>query len=257
MRDGAAHELAITLLRSTGMLSQGPMPTRPLPAGPLTPIEGAQLQRVVTSRYAVTVGDVDPYAVADHVLVPLLVDQEGPAQPAPAGDDTAGGAPLGHAADRDRGRGERGAARGVHAAAAGVQPVGRARHRGGGGPARLGRRPAGSPGRPHSREPSSCARGRSPPWRSPSRRGGSAHVGAGAVAARRVGGVRRRRRLPGRPGRARRRAAPGAGRRTGSPTPGPPQHVERHPPDVLEVAVAHRAHHVARRRRPAARRARG
>ncbi len=96
VRDGAAHELAITLLRSTGMLSQGPMPTRPLPAGPLTPIEGAQLQRVVTSRYAVTVGDVDPYAVADHVLVPLLVDQEGAAQPAPAGDDTAGGPARAH-----------------------------------------------------------------------------------------------------------------------------------------------------------------
>jgi mannosylglycerate hydrolase len=83
IRDGEAHELAITLLRSTGMLSQGPMTTRPLPAGPLTPIEGPQLQRVVTARYAVAVGDVDPYALADDVLVPLVVDQEGgPATPA-------------------------------------------------------------------------------------------------------------------------------------------------------------------------------
>jgi mannosylglycerate hydrolase len=65
------------------MLSQGPMTTRPLPAGPLTPIEGPQLQRVVTARYAVAVGDVDPYALADDVLVPLVVDQEGgPATPA-------------------------------------------------------------------------------------------------------------------------------------------------------------------------------
>ena len=31
---GAATELAVTLLRCTGMLSQVPMTTRPLPAGP-------------------------------------------------------------------------------------------------------------------------------------------------------------------------------------------------------------------------------
>ncbi|HET6953867.1 MAG TPA: glycoside hydrolase family 38 C-terminal domain-containing protein [Acidimicrobiales bacterium] len=69
---GAAHELALTLLRATGMLSQVPMPTRPLPAGPLVPAEGAQLQRRLTLRYAVAVGDdVDPYALADEVLVPL------------------------------------------------------------------------------------------------------------------------------------------------------------------------------------------
>jgi mannosylglycerate hydrolase len=73
VRDGRAHELALTLLRCTGMLSQGPMATRPLPAGPLTPIEGPQLQKALTLRYAVAVGDVDPYALADDVLVPLVV----------------------------------------------------------------------------------------------------------------------------------------------------------------------------------------
>jgi 2-O-(6-phospho-alpha-D-mannosyl)-D-glycerate hydrolase len=74
VRDGAAHELAVTLLRANGMLSQGPMPTRPLPAGPLIPLEGPQLQKPVRFRYAVAVGDdVDPYALADDVLVPLLV----------------------------------------------------------------------------------------------------------------------------------------------------------------------------------------
>ena len=74
IRDGAAHELALTLLRATGMLSQVPMPTRPLPAGPLVPAGDAQLQRRVTRRYAVAVGDdVDPYALADAVLVPLHV----------------------------------------------------------------------------------------------------------------------------------------------------------------------------------------
>jgi mannosylglycerate hydrolase len=73
VRDGRAHELALTLLRCTGMLSQGPMATRPLPAGPLTPLEGPQLQRTLTLRYAVAAGDVDPYALADDVLVPLVV----------------------------------------------------------------------------------------------------------------------------------------------------------------------------------------
>lgn len=73
VRSDAAHELALTLLRCTGMLSQGPMATRPLPAGPLTPMDGPQLQRALTLRYAAAVGDVDPYALADDVLVPLVV----------------------------------------------------------------------------------------------------------------------------------------------------------------------------------------
>ncbi|HEX5366700.1 MAG TPA: glycoside hydrolase family 38 C-terminal domain-containing protein [Acidimicrobiales bacterium] len=73
LHDGAAHELALTLLRATGMLSQGPMPTRLLPAGPVVAAPGAQLQQRVTRRYAVAVGDVDPYALADAVLVPLHV----------------------------------------------------------------------------------------------------------------------------------------------------------------------------------------
>ncbi|MGH9113024.1 MAG: glycoside hydrolase family 38 C-terminal domain-containing protein, partial [Acidimicrobiales bacterium] len=68
-----AHELATTLLRSTGMLSQAPMPTRPLPAGPLIRMEGPQLQKRVTLRYAVAIGAVDPYGLADAVLVPLRV----------------------------------------------------------------------------------------------------------------------------------------------------------------------------------------
>jgi mannosylglycerate hydrolase len=68
-----ARQLALTLLRSSGMLSQAPMATRPLPAGPLIPLEGSQLQGPVTRSYAVAVGDVDPYALADDVLVPLRV----------------------------------------------------------------------------------------------------------------------------------------------------------------------------------------
>jgi hypothetical protein len=69
-----ARELALTLVRAIGMLSQVPMPTRPLPAGPLVPTEGSQLQRRLTLRYAVAVGDdLDPFALADEVLVPLRV----------------------------------------------------------------------------------------------------------------------------------------------------------------------------------------
>ncbi|MBN2624045.1 MAG: hypothetical protein JXA83_11775, partial [Acidimicrobiales bacterium] len=63
--DDGARELALTVLRASGMLSQRPMATRPLPAGPLVPLEGSQLQQPVTRRYALAVGDVDPYALAD------------------------------------------------------------------------------------------------------------------------------------------------------------------------------------------------
>ncbi len=75
--DGRAHTLAITLVRSTGMLSQGPMATRPFPAGPLDRLEGAQLQKPLTLRYAVHVGDRDPYELVDEAFLPLLVTEAG------------------------------------------------------------------------------------------------------------------------------------------------------------------------------------
>src|SRR5918998_131660 len=85
VRDDGAHELALTVLRASGMLSQRPMATRPLPAGPLIPLEGSQLQRRLTLRYAVAVGEVDPYALADEVLVPLRVaGADGPGRGATA-----------------------------------------------------------------------------------------------------------------------------------------------------------------------------
>ncbi len=59
------------LLRATGMLSRPGMSRRPLPAGPMTPIEGPQLLGPISAEYALAVGDVDPYATADDVLVPL------------------------------------------------------------------------------------------------------------------------------------------------------------------------------------------
>ena len=42
--DRRARTMALTLLRSTGMLSRLGMAYRPLPAGPLTPVEGLQLR---------------------------------------------------------------------------------------------------------------------------------------------------------------------------------------------------------------------
>lgn len=70
----AAGALALTVLRSNGMLSRLGMAYRPLPAGPLTPVAGLQLLgRRVEARYAVAVGDVDPWSLADDVLLPLEV----------------------------------------------------------------------------------------------------------------------------------------------------------------------------------------
>ena len=68
------NALALTLLRANGMLSQGPMSTRALQAGPTVAVEGPQMLGVVEVRYAVAVGDdVDPYAAADDAFLPLLV----------------------------------------------------------------------------------------------------------------------------------------------------------------------------------------
>jgi hypothetical protein len=69
--DGGA-ELALTLLRATGMLSRVDLGYRPLPAGPPIPMEGPQLLGPIEARYAVCVGPaVDPYALVDDVFVPL------------------------------------------------------------------------------------------------------------------------------------------------------------------------------------------
>ena len=73
LEEDGAHLLGLTLLRCTGMLSQGPMTTRPLPAGPEDPLEGPQQQGRQTLRYAVRLGDGDPYALVDDAFCPLQV----------------------------------------------------------------------------------------------------------------------------------------------------------------------------------------
>jgi Alpha mannosidase middle domain/Glycosyl hydrolases family 38 C-terminal domain len=72
--DDAAHTLALTVLRSTGMLSRLGMAYRPFPAGPLTAVEGLQMRgKTVTLRYALALDCADPYRLADDVLLPLEV----------------------------------------------------------------------------------------------------------------------------------------------------------------------------------------
>ncbi len=69
--DGAA--LALTLLRCVGLLSGTDLRTRPQPAGPPVPVQGAQMQGRQVLRYAVAVGEVDPYALVNQAFLPLEV----------------------------------------------------------------------------------------------------------------------------------------------------------------------------------------
>ncbi len=66
-----AGALALTLLRATGMLSRVDVPYRPVPAGPPIETPAAQLPGPFSVSYAVSVADVDAYAMADDVLIPL------------------------------------------------------------------------------------------------------------------------------------------------------------------------------------------
>ena len=70
----AAGTIALTVLRATGMLSRLGMAYRPFPAGPLTPVDGLQMTgKRVTLAYALAEGHVDPYELADDVLVPFEI----------------------------------------------------------------------------------------------------------------------------------------------------------------------------------------
>lgn len=69
--DARARELAITLIRCVGVLSQGPMRMRPVPAGPSTPTPDAQMPGVHQADLVLHLGDRDPYAVADEAFCPV------------------------------------------------------------------------------------------------------------------------------------------------------------------------------------------
>jgi hypothetical protein len=80
--DGSA--LAITLLRATGILSRAAPPARPNQAGPPLPLDGPQLIGPHRVRYAVAVGDHDPWRLADLAWVPLPVVHSTGGGPLPA-----------------------------------------------------------------------------------------------------------------------------------------------------------------------------
>jgi alpha-mannosidase len=81
----AAHTVALTVLRSTGMLSRLGMAYRPFPAGPLTAVEGLQMRgKRVELRYALALDCDDPYRLADDVLLPLEPVQSLGGGPRPA-----------------------------------------------------------------------------------------------------------------------------------------------------------------------------
>ena len=93
----AAHTLALTVLRSTGMLSRLGMAYRPFPAGPLTPVEGLQMRgKRVELRYALALDCDDPYGLADDVLLPLEPVQSlgGGTRPASGSELTVHGAEV-------------------------------------------------------------------------------------------------------------------------------------------------------------------
>ena len=72
IEEDAAHTMALTVLRSTGMLSRLGMAYRPFPAGPLTAVEGLQMRgKQIELRYALALDCDDPYGLADDVLLPL------------------------------------------------------------------------------------------------------------------------------------------------------------------------------------------
>jgi mannosylglycerate hydrolase len=84
-----ASTMALTVLRSTGMLSRHGMTYRPFAAGPLIPVEGLQMVgRPISLHYALAVDVEDPYAMADDVLVPLeVVDSPGGGTRRPSGSE--------------------------------------------------------------------------------------------------------------------------------------------------------------------------
>ncbi|HEX4434084.1 MAG TPA: hypothetical protein VH012_04590 [Acidimicrobiales bacterium] len=93
----AARTMALTVLRSTGMLSRLGMAYRPFPAGPLTAVEGLQMRgKRVELRYALALDCDDPFRLADDVLLPLepVSSLGGGPRPAAGSDMTVDGAEV-------------------------------------------------------------------------------------------------------------------------------------------------------------------
>ena len=70
--DGRAGQLALTLLRCTGLISQGPMSYRPVPAGPQIETADAQMPGRQVLEYVLATSGRDPFAVADDAFLPLI-----------------------------------------------------------------------------------------------------------------------------------------------------------------------------------------
>ncbi len=82
--DGAA--LALTLLRCTGVLSRPASSGRPNPAGPADLLEAPQMLGRQQVRYAVALGSVNPWRLADAAwLVPRVVNASGTGRLPPSG----------------------------------------------------------------------------------------------------------------------------------------------------------------------------
>ncbi len=168
---GPRDEVALTLLRSTGMLSRLGMAYRPFPAGPLTPVDGLQLVgRPIEARYALAVGEVDPWAMADDVLLPLeVVQAQGGGLARARGQRARGGG----------GRGLRGAPRGRAPRGPGPQSRPAARRRCRPPAARAGSSTCGAGRSSRSTGASSYAPSASPPSASLASEVGSADLGLG------------------------------------------------------------------------------
>jgi mannosylglycerate hydrolase len=102
--DGRA--LALTLMRSVGVLSGSRLIYRSQPAGPPLPVAGALMYGRRTASYALAVGDDDPYALADDAFLPLaVVTGSGTgSRPAAGSALTVAGAQVSAVRRRDSGR---------------------------------------------------------------------------------------------------------------------------------------------------------
>jgi mannosylglycerate hydrolase len=80
--DGTA--LALTLLRSIGVLARPAPASRPNAAGPALPLDAAQLLGHHQVRYALAVGAADPWRLADLAWLPLQVGRATGTGPLPS-----------------------------------------------------------------------------------------------------------------------------------------------------------------------------